>query len=323
MVKYDYDAWGRHAGGDSDLGKLNPYRYRGYYYDNETGLYFLKTRYYDPTACRFINADEVSYLDPNTINGLNLYAYCLNNPISMIDPNGTAPWWQWALSGLQLVAGIALMFVPGAQGFGVALMVSGGSMLASNIMSAAGVDGRTASIISSGLNIVAGTALLFTPFAGIGASMIGAGVGGLAGGFISESLGGSFELGAGIGSIVGSITGGQVYRAYDTYKIAQIARQGTVVIGETMTRVKVEATRIGAGHFKASIRADFVYRHGSKISKIIGESLTYSENITWIRRVAQSGVSIRDIGIHTTRVTGRSNFYIMELQRLFKYLQLG
>ena len=66
---------------------------RGYYYDVETGLYYLNTRYYDPFACRFINADDISYIEPETINGLNLYAYCLNNPIIYLDPYGT---WSWS-----------------------------------------------------------------------------------------------------------------------------------------------------------------------------------------------------------------------------------
>ena len=54
---------------------------RGYYYDTETELYFLKTRYYDPEVGRFISVDGIEYLDPETINGLNLYAYCNNNQI--------------------------------------------------------------------------------------------------------------------------------------------------------------------------------------------------------------------------------------------------
>ena len=70
------------------IGNLNPYRYRGYYYDVETGLYYLKTRYYDPETGRFITIDDISYLDPETINGLNLYAYCANNPVMNVDPSG-------------------------------------------------------------------------------------------------------------------------------------------------------------------------------------------------------------------------------------------
>ena len=71
------------------IGRVNPFRYRGYYYDEETNLYYLQSRYYDPTVCRFINADDVAYIAPETLNGLNLFAYCGNNPVMNVDPNGT------------------------------------------------------------------------------------------------------------------------------------------------------------------------------------------------------------------------------------------
>ena len=58
------------------------------YYDSETGLYYLQTRYYDPEIGRFISPDSTKYLDPESINGLNLYAYCLNNPVMYEDPTG-------------------------------------------------------------------------------------------------------------------------------------------------------------------------------------------------------------------------------------------
>ena len=105
MVEYYYDAWGNHkvvdANGDEitdqdNIGNLNPFRYRGYYYDTETGLYFLQTRYYDPETGRFLNRDSVQYADPETINGLNLYAYCLNNPIAYKDSNGYIPISVWS-----------------------------------------------------------------------------------------------------------------------------------------------------------------------------------------------------------------------------------
>ena len=96
VAKYVYDAWGNHAildanGTDltSGVGVLNPFRYRSYYYDEETDLYYLQTRYYDPEVGRFISQDDVSYLAPDSINGLNLYAYCANNPVMNIDPTGT------------------------------------------------------------------------------------------------------------------------------------------------------------------------------------------------------------------------------------------
>ena len=74
--------------GTVHIGHMNAYRYRGYYYDRETGLYYLNTRYYDPETGRFINRDSVAYADASFLNGLNLYAYCNNNPVMYVDPNG-------------------------------------------------------------------------------------------------------------------------------------------------------------------------------------------------------------------------------------------
>lgn len=91
VAQYVYDAWGNcrvlvDVGG---IAELNPFRYRSYYFDEETGLYYLQTRYYDPETGRFINADTLEYLDPETIDGLNLYAYCGNNPVMRIDSQGS------------------------------------------------------------------------------------------------------------------------------------------------------------------------------------------------------------------------------------------
>ena len=86
-----YNPNGTENTSDTFIGNINPIRYRSYYYDRETGLYFLVNRYYDPEVGRFINADDVSFIQPETINGLNLYVYCLNNPISYVDHSGCFP----------------------------------------------------------------------------------------------------------------------------------------------------------------------------------------------------------------------------------------
>ena len=90
VAKYVYDAWGNctitHNVGN--IANINPFRYRGYYYDFETGLYYLQSRYYDPSIGRFISPDSVEYLEPDNVLGLNLYAYCYNNPIMYADPSG-------------------------------------------------------------------------------------------------------------------------------------------------------------------------------------------------------------------------------------------
>ena len=92
VVAYAYDAWGNilttTGSMAGSLGYTNPFRYRGYFYDTETGLYYLNSRYYDPGVGRFINADE--YVSTNQgILGDNGFAYCQNNPVRYGDSQGT------------------------------------------------------------------------------------------------------------------------------------------------------------------------------------------------------------------------------------------
>ena len=91
VVSYTYDPWGKLLSvtdtSGTDIGALNPLRYRGYYYDTETGFYFLQSRYYDPTVGRFINAD--GYVSTGQgISSYNMFAYCLNDPVNHSDPDG-------------------------------------------------------------------------------------------------------------------------------------------------------------------------------------------------------------------------------------------
>ncbi len=94
QVNYSYDAWGNVIDIDGDLastiGQSNPYRYRGYWFDTETGLYYLQSRYYDPQTGRFINADVYISTEQGVL-GYNPFAYTLNNPISYIDTDGDFP----------------------------------------------------------------------------------------------------------------------------------------------------------------------------------------------------------------------------------------
>ena len=101
VATYKYDPWGKPIGiynasgatisqTAANVAAYNPFRYRGYRYDADTGFYYLQSRYYDPAICRFINAD--AYNDTvNGILGYNMFAYCLNNPVMYADDGGTWP----------------------------------------------------------------------------------------------------------------------------------------------------------------------------------------------------------------------------------------
>ena len=124
IASYVYDEWGYPISAPtSGIGALNPFRYRGYIYDAETGFYLTGTRYYDPEVGRFINADTTDVLkaSPMALTDKNLFAYCDNNPVCRIDTDGR--FWEYALVGGGIVSsGISL------SGVGTAMMTALGAI---------------------------------------------------------------------------------------------------------------------------------------------------------------------------------------------------
>ena len=149
-AEYSYDAWGKCAikTNVSGIAAINPFRYRGYYLDDETGLYYLNARYYDPEIGRFISADSIAYLAPESINGLNVYAYCGNNSVMNVDPTGT---WSWS----EFWTGLGQVIT------GIAAVVAGALVIASGV---AGI----AMLVVAGITIVAGSLTLVNGAANIG-----------------------------------------------------------------------------------------------------------------------------------------------------------
>ena len=196
IVKYVYDAWGNHKTfvlyngkfvdislendynddnykGKVEIAELNPFRYRSYYLDEETGLYYLNSRYYDSELGRFINADSLDNLDKESLNGLNLFAYCFNKPVNLTDSKGTSWWsdlWEKIKRNWEIIVGAVV----------------------------------------SVILVVAGFVLSFSSLgtlSSIGSALIGAGIGGLIGGIQSKQNGGSFWGGYLGGAIGGAFTG--------------------------------------------------------------------------------------------------------------------
>ena len=188
VVRYTYDSWGKLLSTTGtlagSLGVKNPFRYRGYYYDTETGLYYLKSRYYDPETCRFINMDSVEYADPTYLHGLNLYAYCNNNPIMYVDPNGNF-FWLLVVLGLGAVAGGILSGVEaynsGDRGWELAgdivlgatigVAVAGAAITVSSVV--AGAFGQVAFLGTTVKQAFAIGALAYNGFGAIVAPLIG------------------------------------------------------------------------------------------------------------------------------------------------------
>ncbi len=123
VVKYNYDAWGNHSvldgngnvnTSDTFIGNINPFRYKGYYYDTETQMYYCESRYYVPQWCRWLNGDSIGFLDSEDIHGMNLFAYCNNNPVMWIDPTG-----HFIISTLfWIIAGAAVLTTAGVITYG-------------------------------------------------------------------------------------------------------------------------------------------------------------------------------------------------------------
>ena len=88
VASYSYDPWGKIISSSGTLADVNPLRYRGYYYDSETGFYYLQSRYYDPELGRFINADSYASTDATGLLSANMFAYCENDPVNKSDPTG-------------------------------------------------------------------------------------------------------------------------------------------------------------------------------------------------------------------------------------------
>ena len=113
VASYQYDPYGNVISATGPLAKINPLRYRGYYFDTEIGMYYLQSRYYDPELGRFINADSHASTGQGVL-GNNMFAYCANNPINKADLGGNL--WEW-------VAAIEII---------IALLISGCASTASN-----------------------------------------------------------------------------------------------------------------------------------------------------------------------------------------------
>ena len=152
--EYAYDAYGKcyvkYKDNSSEEEKTilntNPFRYRGYYYDNETGLYYLNARYYDPSIGRFISPDVLTILDETKghINGLNLYMYCNNNPVMFVDPSGCLP--RWLRDILDIAAYVVAGIIGLVAGIGIAVL-TGNFML--GLVTAIAVFGVVNNIINA------------------------------------------------------------------------------------------------------------------------------------------------------------------------------
>lgn len=154
VASYSYDAWGKVLTATGAMAAINPIRYRGYYYDTDTELYYLLSRYYDPEICRFLNADAAVGQVGNAL-GTNMFSYCINNPLSMSDLSGNWP----KLSKIFETVAVTAVVVAAVS----AIVVTLGAVAPALVVASGGIIGgvssgavATAASVATGAMVVAG-----------------------------------------------------------------------------------------------------------------------------------------------------------------------
>ena len=265
-AEYAYDAYGNcevlaDVGG---IASLNPFRYRGYYYDAETGLYYLNARYYDPRLGRFISPDSLSYLDPSAAAGMNLYAYCQCDPVNYSDGSG-----HLAISiGLFL----GLVIASFAIGFTSSVVTQGITYGWENVN---GYTFLQAAI--DGLFAAGSMALAYTGI-GLAASMFIGGVAGFAQYSIDSAFHNDFSwsgalVSTGLGVLGGFVSGrGMQHAASIASKLDDVGWSG-------LDAVLTAHARYGAGRgFQATVNL-----WGSRLATSITKSMTQNFIATFVK----------------------------------------
>ena len=161
-----------------DVANANPIRYRGYYYDDDTGLYYCNARYYSPKWRRFISPDDTAYLDPESVNGLNLYCYCNNDPVNYADPSGN--------SIISICVFIGLSTIIGAAAGAFTAACTNGNILESTIEGAiTGLIAATATVFVPQLVALIVPASMSAAALAVASTVVTLGVAG-AGGFATD-----------------------------------------------------------------------------------------------------------------------------------------
>ena len=257
VVEYKYDSWGAivDVSGSmaGSLGKKNPFRYRGYYYDEETGLYYISSRYYSAENLRFLSTDKLEII-AGTVEQLenkNLYIYCNNNPVVKFDYNGEFGFFTGlvvgALVGMvgQYIGDVATNIISGQSGLEAlkpsSSLVEYGAAAISGALATTGITTKISTIANGA--IAAGSYLLETEKKDINVLdlTLSTGIGALAGYRGKEGM----QLSKNIGIIrtskrkINTLKSAKKIRLYTTKRI--VAKNRIYGGIRTTIRVTVEA----------------------------------------------------------------------------------
>ncbi len=239
-------------------GEINPFRYRGYYYDTESRLYYLITRYYDPRLGVFLTRDSTEYLEPEEVGGVDLYAYCYNNPVMYSDPNG-----HFAIS--TLLISMALGFLAGG-------VISGcfeiGNQIYNNGWNLSSWDWQQIGLSALG-GAVAGM-ISAVPIGGLAGAFILGGIGSVAGGLITGSVN-SIEtalVSFGIGAIANVVAYG-ISDKLANIKASKIFNQSNKAKSLAVQKLQGHPLNMGAKVLKGSFRNSFKQTTQKEILSLI------------------------------------------------------
>ena len=194
VSKFDYDAFGNIINQTGSV--ISNFRYKGYYYDTETQLFYCNSRYYSPELCRWISPDSIEYLDPQSINGLNLYCYCMNNPINKYDPSG-----HFAISAALFIGTIVVgaligggtaaysSIKKGDEWYEVALKTLSGAALGGMLGAAMG----TGAALAAG-GTIAGLSVSASVAVGMGVTVGGSAVLGATNSFVNQIIDNDWDI---------------------------------------------------------------------------------------------------------------------------------
>ena len=244
VISYRYDPYGKVIMTTKvNNAPINHFLYKGYYYDNETEFYYLLNRYYYPEICRWISPDSSEYLDAESINGLNLYAYCGNDPINRFDPSGHA--------FISVLVGLGIAALIGA-GIGAASYTAGQlidyAITGDFEWSWGGFFGSTIG------GAVGGMIAYALPYIGIGSAAVGA--------FFS---GAATTAGTMIGK---NITDNAGYSAMDILLSSAITGVFSAVSVGVMSRIRIPGLNAGRGSYSAVSSQMYTKFRNQTISRI-------------------------------------------------------
>ena len=275
ICTYTYDAWGRLLNSSTNqIFKANPIRYRGYYYDTETGLYYLGSRYYDPAVKRFINADDSSYVmvTAGNISDKNLFSYCLNSPVSNADSSGT-------------IINTVIGAVVGAAISGATSYFSGarGAELKGEIVSGA-ISGAISGAAVDAIAVTGGSAAVV-----FGAYTLAGAAGGFAGEVAKIKINGSPSTKAACASVAkGTLIG------------AAFGAAAGITSGPVKSIAKA-AKNQGISLFRKLTNKAINFVHNKPVRNLVRRALTEAASgiANWVLRKGYSGVFRMYKGIYT------------------------